>query len=110
MDDSHKLLAEIREANLSYLMLAQALIRQDRASALLQLGLNEEVAQILEMLTPAQIIRLASSNLLMCRMRFDDQMIWTLLSDHGSTAPGMDRSASRLHASILMAGQLEDAL
>ena len=59
--NADQILTEIREANLSYLMLAQSLIRQDRASALLQLGLNEEVAQIVEMLTPAQIIRLALS-------------------------------------------------
>lgn len=110
MTVSNNLLKEIRETNLTYLMLAQALIRQDRASALLQLGLNETVAQIVEVLSPSQIIRLSESNLLMCRMRFDDEMIWQLLSDHGSNEPGEDRSADRLHASILMAGQLEHAL
>jgi flagellar transcriptional activator FlhD len=109
MDSKNKLIAEIREANLSYMMLAQALIRLDRPSALLQLGLNEEVAQIVEALSPTQIIRLAQSNMLMCRMRFDDRMIWSLLSDQGAYQPGAERSASRLHASILMAGQVEDA-
>jgi flagellar transcriptional activator FlhD len=109
MDTKNKLVAEIREANLSYMMLAQALIRLDRPSALLQLGLNEEVAQIVEMLSPTQIIRLAQSNMMICRMRFDDRMIWSLLSDQGAHQPGSDRSATRLHASILMAGQLEDA-
>jgi flagellar transcriptional activator FlhD len=47
--------------------------------------------------------------MLMCRMRFDDRMIWSLLSDQGAYQPGAERSASRLHASILMAGQVEDA-
>ncbi|NIU60792.1 MAG: flagellar transcriptional regulator FlhD, partial [Pseudomonas stutzeri] len=36
--DSEQLLAEIREANLTYLMLAQNLIRKDRAEALFRLG------------------------------------------------------------------------
>jgi flagellar transcriptional activator FlhD len=31
--DDEQLLAEIREANLTYLMLAQSLIRQDKADA-----------------------------------------------------------------------------
>ena len=111
MDTKSKLLSEIREANLSYLMLAQSLLRDDRASALLQLGVNEDIAQIVEALSPAQIIRLAQSNLMMCRMRFGDEMIWSLLADPQAHQPGAgaDSSATRLHASILMAGQLEDA-
>ena len=35
-----QILAEIREANLSYLMLAQSLIRTDREQALFRLGVN----------------------------------------------------------------------
>ena len=40
--NNEQLLAEIREANLTYLMLAQTLIRQDKAEAVFRLGLNEE--------------------------------------------------------------------
>lgn len=40
---NEQILAEIREANLTYLMLAQNLIRQDKAEAVFRLGLNEEV-------------------------------------------------------------------
>ena len=39
---ANQILAEIREANLSYLMLAQSLIRTDREQALFRLGVNEE--------------------------------------------------------------------
>ena len=35
-----QILAEIRETNLSYLMLAQSLIRSDREQALFRLGLS----------------------------------------------------------------------
>ena len=41
---SDQILAEIREANLSYLMLAQSLIRTDRDQALFRLGLSEDSA------------------------------------------------------------------
>ncbi|HEY6513887.1 MAG TPA: flagellar transcriptional regulator FlhD, partial [Burkholderiaceae bacterium] len=37
-----QVIAEIREANLSYLMLAQSLIRSDREQALFRLGVSED--------------------------------------------------------------------
>ena len=43
---SEQIVAEIREANLSYLMLAQSLIRTDRDQALFRLGINEESANL----------------------------------------------------------------
>lgn len=54
-----QILAEIREANLSYLMLAQGLIRADREQALYRLGINEETALLIETLSPAQILKIA---------------------------------------------------
>ncbi|OYW18207.1 MAG: flagellar transcriptional regulator FlhD, partial [Burkholderiales bacterium 12-64-5] len=41
---NEQLLAEIREANLTYLMLAQNLIRHDKAEAVFRLGMNEDAA------------------------------------------------------------------
>ena len=41
--NSESLLNEIREANLSYLLLAQRMIREDRAQALFRLGISEQV-------------------------------------------------------------------
>ena len=43
-------LADIREANLSYLMLAQSLIRSDREQALYRLGISEESAAMIALL------------------------------------------------------------
>ena len=108
-DRQTRLLAEIRDANLSYLMLAQAMLREDRAGALYRLGVSEEVAAIIEALSPTQMIKIASGNTLMCRFRFDDEMVWSLLTDHArSDAEGAERSAQRLHASILMAGRFAE--
>ncbi len=92
---------EIRDANLSYLMLAQHLIRHDRAEALLRLGLSEAVADIVEALSPAQILKVAASSMLMCRFRFDDSVVWNLLLSHSKE----ERASDRMHAAILMAGR-----
>ena len=102
-----QMLAEIREANLSYLMLAQSLIRADREQALFRLGISEETAVVLETLTPAQIMKIAAGNTLLCRFRMDDDIVWNLLTSHGKTAA--NDSVKRLHASILMAGRHQEA-
>ena len=102
-----QILAEIREANLSYLMLAQSLIRSDRDQALFRLGISEETATLLGTLTPAQMMKIATGNTLLCRLRMDDDLVWNLLTSHGKGAA--NDSASRLHASILMAGRYQEA-
>jgi len=101
------ILAEIREANLSYLMLAQTLIRTDREQALYRLGVSESTAQMIGSLTSAQMMKIAAGNTLLCRFRMDDDLVWNLITSHGkgSANDGM----SRLHASILMAGRHQEA-
>jgi flagellar transcriptional activator FlhD len=95
-----QMLGEIRETNLAYLLLAQQMIRMDLASAMFRLGISQEVAEILEHLSPGQIMKMAASNMVMCRFRCDDRAILGLLTDHNANKPMM---AS--HAAVLMAGQ-----
>jgi flagellar transcriptional activator FlhD len=102
-----QILAEIREANLSYLMLAQSLIRTDREQALYRLGVSEETASLIDMLTPAQMMKIAAGNTLLCRFRMDDDLVWNLLTSHGRAAA--NDGVGRLHASILMAGRHQEA-
>jgi flagellar transcriptional activator FlhD len=104
--NADQILAEIREANLSYLMLAQSLIRTDRDQALYRLGISEDSAALLVLLTPAQMMKIASSNTLLCRFRMDDDLVWSLLTNHGKSA---NDGTNRLHASILMAGRHQEA-
>jgi flagellar transcriptional activator FlhD len=105
--NADQILAEIREANLSYLMLAQTLIRTDREQALFRLGITEDSAALIDALTSAQMMKIASGNSLLCRMRCDDEMVWSLLTNHGK--PAANDGVSRLHASILMAGRHQEA-
>lgn len=102
---------EIREINLSYMMLAQSMVRADKAHAMFSLGISEAVADILGELSASQLLKIASGNMMMCRFRFDDEMVWSLLSEHGrKAAPGVDANAARLHASIVMAGNFAEAV
>ena len=106
---SEQLTAEIRDANLTYLMLAQNLIRKDKAEALFRLGVSEESADLIATLSAAQILKIASSTMLLCRFRVDDDIVWNLLTNH--TASKVDNDATtKLHASILMAGRFAEAM
>ena len=106
--NTDQILTEIREANLSYLMLAQSLIRSDRDQALFRLGISEENAAMLALLSPAQMMKIASGSTLLCRFRMDDDLVWGLLASHGKGGAAND-TTSRLHASILMAGRHREA-
>ena len=74
---NEQILGEIRETNLAYLLLAQQMIRMDKASGIFRLGISQDVADILE-----------------------DRLLLGLLTDHGVNKP-MGQS----HAAVLMAGQ-----
>ncbi len=104
--NSEQLSQEIRDLNLSYLMLAQAMIRSDKPQALFRLGMSEAAAELLQSLSTQQLLRVASRNLILCTMRFGDDVVWGLLTE--SHAPQQHEGAAnadRLHASVLMAGR-----
>jgi flagellar transcriptional activator FlhD len=106
---NEQLLAEIREANMTYLMLAQNLIRMDRSEALFRLGMSEEAAEMIASLSPAQIMKISSGNMLLCRFRVDDDIVWNLLTNHGVSKVDND-ATTKLHASILMAGRFAETM
>lgn len=90
----------IRDINLTYLMLAQQLIKQDNAAAIFRLGISQDLVDLIGNLTPPQIIKLAASNMLLCRFRFDENLMLNLLTDYNK-----DRQMSQAHAAILMSAQ-----
>jgi flagellar transcriptional activator FlhD len=71
------------------------------------LGVSEDTAKLIGALTPAQMMKIAASNTLLCRFRMDDDIVWGLLTSHGKQAA--NESVNRLHASILMAGRHQEA-
>ena len=104
-----QLLDEVREVNLAYLVLAQHMIRADKAQAMYRLGVSEEIADIVGQLTPAQLMRIASANQLICRFRFDDDVVWNLLTSHSKARATGTGTVAGLHANIVMAGQIAGA-
>ncbi|QEA14013.1 flagellar transcriptional regulator FlhD [Comamonas flocculans] len=107
---NEQLLSEIREANLTYLMLAQNLIRQDKAEAVFRLGLSEEAADILVTLSTAQVLKLASRNTLLCSFRVDDELVWSLLTNHNTPTKVGNETTNTLHANILMASRIAEVI
>lgn len=98
--NTNDMMAEIRDANLSYLMLAQQMIRADRATAIFRLGISQSVADLLAGLSNPQLLKLASSNMMLARFRFEDSAILGMLTNYNK-----ERSLAQSHAAILMAGQ-----
>ncbi|QOJ23408.1 MAG: flagellar transcriptional regulator FlhD [Gammaproteobacteria bacterium] len=103
--ETNQLLDEIRDINLSYLLLAKQMLRDDRVSAMYRLGINQDIADILDRLSSAQLIKMAASNMLLCRFRFDDRLIADMLS-----SDNRDQSVTKSHAAILMAGKSAEAI
>ena len=100
MSATSEMLSEIKEVNLSYLLLAQRLLREDKAVGMFRMGINDQLAEVLANLTFAQTVKLAASNQLLCRFRFDDHTILSSLADKGRAG-----ELGHTHAAILMAGQ-----
>jgi flagellar transcriptional activator FlhD len=98
--NSTQMLEEIRELNISYLLLAQQMLRADPQAAMYRLGVGTDVADLLGNLTAAQISRMAASSTLLCRFRCGDRPILEMLSGYGK-----QRLLGSSHAAILMAGQ-----
>jgi flagellar transcriptional activator FlhD len=95
-----EMMSEIKDANLNYLMLAQQLIRSDKATAIFRLGISKDIADLLEGLSNLQLLKLSSTNMMLARFRFDDSAILGMLTNYTK-----DRSQAHLHTAVLMAGQ-----
>lgn len=65
-------LSDIQEVNLSYLMLAQRLLRENYAAGMFRLGFESDVADIVLRLSPAQLVKLAGSSSIICKFRLND--------------------------------------
>lgn len=93
---------EIRELNIAYLMLAQKMLREDRETAMFRLGIGDAVADMLNGLSAARLVRMASCQMLLPAFRFDDALLAGLLAGEGR-----DVASSSIHAAIVAAGKLE---
>ena len=59
-----------------------------------------EIADLIQKLSSAQLVKLAGANTMLARFRFDDNAILGMLTDYNK-----DRALAQSHAAILMASQ-----
>ncbi|MBZ9574330.1 MULTISPECIES: flagellar transcriptional regulator FlhD [Modicisalibacter] len=96
------LLSDIQDTNLSYLLLVQRLINEDRPTAMFRLKLSDEMADLLASLSVKQLSQLARSNQLLCRLCFDEpEQLTKLIEDP------RDQGLGQIHAALLMASAAE---
>jgi flagellar transcriptional activator FlhD len=76
------------------------MIKDDKAAALFRLGIAKDAAELIEALTPAQMLKIAGGNMLLCRFRFDNRVLGDMLSGYVK-----DKIMASSHAALLMAGQ-----
>ncbi|WP_251978220.1 flagellar transcriptional regulator FlhD [Salinicola avicenniae] len=96
---SNSLLDDIQDLNLSYLLLVQRLLNEDRESAMFRLDLDAEMADMIAALSIKQLTQLSRTNQLLCHLRVNDASQLQLLL-HNPRAQGL----AQTHAALLMAG------
>jgi len=80
MNSDQDVLDSIRDVNLSYMMLAQRLLREDLAAGMFRLGLSGELAAILKDLSLAQVVKLAAIDQSLCLFRFNHHVVLSTLA------------------------------
>ena len=94
------LLDDVRDLNLSYLILMQRLINTDRELAMFRLKIDEDMADLLSQIPVADLAKLARCNQLLCHFSLDSaEQLFALVN-----AP-RDDDMRRLHAGILLSSQ-----
>lgn len=92
------LLDDIQELNLSYLLLAQKLLREDPVTALFRLKLSPETGELIRGLSAKQLMQLSRTRQMLCRMVLDDAEQLARLTQ----AP-REQGLGQIHAALLMA-------
>lgn len=96
--EGNPILNDIQEVNLSYLMLAQRLLRENFAAGMYRLGFDSDVAETVMKLSPAQLVKLASANMVLCQFRLNDYQLLASL-----TQEVLGGILQQAHTTILMA-------
>ena len=81
----------IGEMNLAYLLLIQRLLAEDKAAAMSALGVSPGVADLLLVLSLAEITRLSSVSQILCSFRFHDHAFLSALTHNQVEAAAMAR-------------------
>ncbi|PKB89475.1 flagellar transcriptional activator FlhD [Ewingella americana] len=91
----------VYDINLSYLLFAQRLIKDDKALATFRLGIDGEVADVLISLTLEKMMKLAETNQLLFQFRFSDSKTIEHLTQESRV-----EDLKQIHTGILLASNL----
>ncbi|MDF7647134.1 flagellar transcriptional regulator FlhD [Pantoea sp. Acro-805] len=105
MSNFDEYLQHIHDMNLSYLLLAQQLIRQDKYAAGFRLGLSEATTDNIKSLTLPQLMKLSSTNQFICRLRIDDEVLIDNL-----TKDSRIEALQKIHTGIILSTDLLNSL
>ncbi|MGK3122987.1 flagellar transcriptional regulator FlhD [Candidatus Pantoea formicae] len=105
MSNFDEYLQHIHDMNLSYLLLAQQLIRQDKYAAGFRLGLSEATTDNIKALTLPQLMKLSSTNQFICRLRIDDEVLIDNL-----TKDSRIEALQKIHTGIILSTDLLNSL
>lgn len=103
--DYNELLQNIHDINLSYLLLAQQLIRDDKFTSVFKLGLEDSTIEMLKDLSLPKLIKLSTSGQLICRLRLDNEAVINCL-----TRDSRIDALQRIHTGIILSTDLLDSL
>ncbi len=103
--DYNELLQNIHDINLSYLLLAQQLIRDDKFTSSFRLGLEDSTIEMLKDLSLPKLIKLSTSGQLICRLRLDNEAVINCL-----TRDSRIDALQRIHTGIILSTDLLDSL
>lgn len=98
--DNSGVIQEIHELNLTYLLLAQRLINEDRDTAKFRLKIDDEMADLLQALNARQLTHLSRVNQLLCHFGHDSADQLRQLT-HNPREQGL----TQFHTSLLMASR-----
>lgn len=97
---TNRLTNEIYELNLAYLMLAQRLIHEDRATAMFRLKIDDETAELMSRLNARQLARLAGTSQLLCHFGADSAAQLRQLTQNPR-----EQGLSQFHTALVMASR-----
>lgn len=90
--------AEIQELNLTYLLLAQRLLKEDPPLARFRLKISEEMAELISSLSAKQLAQLARTNQLLFRPCLEEvEHVERIVNND------RDQGLSQTHAALLLA-------
>ncbi|WP_136255287.1 flagellar transcriptional regulator FlhD [Onishia niordana] len=94
---NQQLLDEIQDLNLSYLLLAQRMLADDRSMAMFRLKVDEEMADLLVSLSARQLGQLSRTNQLLCQLSLNDaDQLQTLVQQR------REHGLAQTHTSMLL--------